>query len=165
MSPRPASAGSASSAPGAGAAADAGAAGGSASADAPDAELLARLCDLSLVELDALLAASGGGEHAARLLDAHIDDLADALQAARRRTQALRAAVASGPEPLALPLAWIEREPARRERADASAVARERAAALRERADACRALARLDQLCAALLPRLFEAEGRRHGQV
>ncbi|HLU66584.1 MAG TPA: hypothetical protein VKZ63_09930 [Kofleriaceae bacterium] len=123
---------------------------------AGDERLLARLRQLGLVELDALLFGAAGPERA-RLLAAHADDLADALGRARERMAALVQAIAAGPDPLALVSAPREV----RARDGATRAAGGLAARLFDRAEAARTLARLDQACAALLPRLFELERRR----
>lgn len=125
--------------------------GGPPASDADEA-LSARLRDLALVELDALVA---GGD-ARALVAAYADDVLDALKEARARIAALRAALA-GADPLAVLDATV-----RQRASDAGAAgavrARERIAA---QAEAGRALARLGDLAAALVPKLFEADRRR----
>lgn len=129
---------------------------------APDSEgaLLARLRDLALVELDALL---GGAvpEQADALLDAHAEDLVHALRAARARMHALLREVSAGPEPLGL----LDAEPRLRARDNARTAGARSAQRLTARAEACRALARLDELSARILPRLLEVDRRRHGRM
>lgn len=124
-----------------------------ASGGAPDADeaLSTRLRDLALVDLDALVI---GGR--ADLVAAFADDVADALREARARIAALRAQL-GGADPLnVLDVAVRQRA------SDAGA-----AGALRVReklvsqADAARSLARLAELAAALVPKLFEADRRR----
>jgi hypothetical protein len=116
-----------------------------------DERLLGRLRQLSLVELDSLLAGASG-EQRDELLAAHAEDLTDALGHARRRMDELTAQVAAGPDPLAALDA-----PAARMDAPGQALA----ARLGERAAARRDLARLEEAAALLLPRLFEVERHR----
>jgi hypothetical protein len=123
-----------------------------------DEQLVARLRDLCLVELDALLGGASP-EQTALLLDAHAEDLADALRAARARMQALVREVAAGPDPIGL----LDADPRQRTRENARAAGERSAQRLYARAQACRALARLDELAARILPRLLEADRRRHG--
>ncbi|MBA3394050.1 MAG: hypothetical protein H0T89_15490 [Deltaproteobacteria bacterium] len=116
-----------------------------------DEALSARLRDLALVELDALVI---GGR--ADLVSAFADDVADALREARTRIVALRAQL-GGADPLnALDITVRQRA------SDAGAAG---ALRVRERlviqADAARGLARLAVLAAALVPKLFEADRRR----
>lgn len=125
-----------------------------------DSELLARLRDLALVELDALLGGTAP-EQADALLHAHAEDLADALGAARARMHALLREVSAGPDPLGM----LDAEPGLRARDSARAAGERSAQRLTARAEACRALARLDELAARILPRLLEADRRRHGRM
>jgi hypothetical protein len=128
---------------------------------APDDEqLVARLRDLTLVDLDVLLAGAAP-EQVAVLLDAHAEDLADALRAARARMHALVHEVAAGPDPFGL----LDADPRLRSRENARAAGERSARRLTSRAQACRALARLDVLAAQVLPRLLEADRRRHGHL
>lgn len=122
-----------------------------------DDELIGRLRQLSLVDLDALLC--GAGDNYRALLDTYAADLHDALATARRRMKALMTDAAQGPDPLAL----IDAAPAVRARAGAIEAARRAADRMTGRAQNCRALARLDDATALLLPRLFEADRRRAG--
>jgi hypothetical protein len=122
----------------------------------PDEQLLARLRDLSLVDVDALLAGVPSERHAA-LLDAHAEELADALAAARERARALMAAVAAGPDPLGIG----EASAAMRARAGGPAAGARATSRLTARAHECRALARLYDLAAHLVPRLIEVDRRR----
>ena len=117
-----------------------------------DEALSARLRDLALVDIDALLA----GEHAPDLVAAFADDVADALREARTRIAALRSQL-GGADPLAV------LDVSTRQRAsDAGAAGVDRLRArLVAQADASRALARLADLAAGLVPRLFEADRRR----
>lgn len=122
----------------------------------PADPLLARLRDLSLVDVDDLLAGVPPARHAA-LLGALADDLADALAAAREQTRALASAVSSGPDPLGI----LQAAPALRA-GEEGRVAGERAARrLADRARKSRALARLYDLTAHLMPRLLEVDRRR----
>jgi hypothetical protein len=117
-----------------------------------DEALSARLRDLALVEIDALLIGDGSQE----LIAAFADDVADALREARVRIAALRAQL-GGADPLAV------LDVSTRQRAsDAGAAGVDRIRArLATQADAARALARLTALAASLLPKLFEADRRR----
>jgi hypothetical protein len=117
-----------------------------------DEALSARLRDLSLVEIDALLI----GDRAQDLIAAFADDIADALREARVRISALRSQL-GGADPLSI------LDTTTRQRASDSAAAgvdRIRAR-LSTQADACRALARLADLAGNLIPKLFEADRRR----
>ncbi|HEY1557526.1 MAG TPA: hypothetical protein VGF94_21990 [Kofleriaceae bacterium] len=120
-----------------------------------DEALSLRLRDLALVELEALCAGVDGAR-AAQLVGAFAEDVADALREARIRLAALRAQLA-GPDPLNV----LDAAP--RQRASDAGVAG--AARVRDRlsgqADAARAFARLAELAAGLVPKLFEAERRR----
>lgn len=125
--------------------------GGGGTAPDLDEALSTRLRDLALVDLDALVV--GGRQD---LVGPFADDVADALREARARIAALRTQL-GGADPLnVLDLAG-------RQRATDSATAG--AARVREKlvsqADAARALARLADLAAALVPKLFEADRRR----
>jgi hypothetical protein len=128
--------------------------GGVAAVDVLEA-LSARLRDLALVELDALCAGADGSD-AAAIVGAYADDAADALREARARLSELRRQLA-GPDPLNV------LEATSRQRASDAG----HAGAVRVRdhlltqAEAGRAMARLADLAAALVPRLFEAERRR----
>jgi hypothetical protein len=117
----------------------------------PDEALSTRLRDLALVELDALTA---GGRN--DLVAAFADDVADALREARTRIAALRAGL-GGPDPLnVLDIAIRQRA------SDAGATGAERTRSrLLAQAESSRSLARLAELAAALVPKLFEADRRR----
>jgi len=120
-----------------------------------DAALLTRLRDLSLVDVDALLAGASDS-HYVRLLATYAEDLSSAIGAARQRMAVLVGAVADGPEPLAI----VDTDPKARAQdagREAGARAIER---LRGRADACRQLAMLDDLTAALVAKLLEVDRR-----
>jgi hypothetical protein len=116
-----------------------------------DEALSTRLRDLALVELDAFVL---GGR--ADLLDVFADDVADALAEARTRISALRAQL-GGADPLKILDVQV-----RQRASDAGAAG---AVRVRERlahqAEAARYLARLADLAAALVPKLFEADRRR----
>jgi hypothetical protein len=117
----------------------------------PDALLSARLRDLALVELDALVA--GGPPE---LVGAFADDVADALREARARIAVLRGQLA-GADPLGVLDATV-----RQRGSEAGVGGAERACSrLVAQAEAARALARLADLAAVLLPQLFEADRRR----
>jgi hypothetical protein len=117
-----------------------------------DEALSARLRDLALVEIDALVL----GERTQELIAAFADDVADALREARTRIAALRSQL-GGADPLAV------LDVAVRQRAsDAGAAGVDRIRTrLTVQADAARALARLTDLSAGLVPKLFEADRRR----
>jgi hypothetical protein len=116
-----------------------------------DELLSTRLRDLALVEIDALVV--GGGPDLAAAFAA---DVADALREARTRIAALRSQL-GGADPLAV-LDVTTRQ--RASDAGAAGVDRIRAR-LTAQADASRALARLTDLAAGLIPKLFEADRRR----
>ena len=117
-----------------------------------DEALSTRLRDLALVEIDALIQ----GDRAQELVAAFADDVADALREARTRIAALRGQL-GGADPLAVLDAAAHQ---RASDAGAAGVDRFRAR-LAAQADAARALARLADLAAGLIPKLFEADRRR----
>jgi hypothetical protein len=121
-----------------------------------DDRLLGRLRQLALIELEALTFGAAA-ELRGDLVAAYADDLADALERARARMAELVTSIASGPDPLQLASA----PPDVRARGGAGEAASRLAARLGERADACRQLARLDEACSLLLPRLVELDRRR----
>jgi hypothetical protein len=125
--------------------------GGTTTSSDVDEALSMRLRDLSLVELDALILGGHGD-----LVGAFADDVADALREARGRIATLRAQL-GGADPLN-----VLDTTARQRGSDAGTAG---AARVRERlaaqAEAGRALARLAELAAALVPKLFEADRRR----
>jgi len=121
-----------------------------------DDRLLGRLRQLALIELEALTFGAAG-ELRGELVAAYADDLADALERARARMAELVKSIASGPDPLQLASA----PPEVRARGGAGEAASRLAARLAERADACRQLARLDEACSVLLPRLVDVEKKR----
>jgi uncharacterized protein with beta-barrel porin domain len=120
----------------------------------PDADeaLSTRLRDLALVEIDTLIQ----GDRAQEMVAAFADDVADALREARTRIAALRAQL-GGADPLAVLDAATHQ---RASDAGAAGVDRIRGR-LAAQADAARALARLADLAAGLIAKLFEADRRR----
>lgn len=123
----------------------------------PDADeaLSTRLRDLALVSLDALTVGLDGARGQA-LAAAYADDCADALREARARMTVLKKELA-GPDPLNV----LDLQ-ARQRASDAGHVGAVRTAdRLRTQAEAARALARLADLAAGLVPKLFEADRRR----
>jgi predicted Rdx family selenoprotein len=127
-----------------------GSAAGSGGVDLDEA-LSTRLRDLALVELDALVL---GARH--ELVAAFAEDVADALREARARIVALRAQL-GGADPLNVLDTTV-----RQRASDAGAPGADRVRLrLAVQADAARALARLADLAAALVPKLFEADRRR----
>jgi hypothetical protein len=128
-----------------------GASGAPITTDADEA-LSARLRDLALVELEALTI---GGDPR-RLVAAFADDVLDALREARTRIGVLRGLL-GGADPLAVLDATV-----RQRASDAGAAGAERVKQrLAAQAEAGRTLARLADLAAALVPKLFEADRRR----
>jgi hypothetical protein len=117
-----------------------------------DEALSTRLRDLALVEIDTLIL----GDRAQELVAAFADDVADALREARIRIAALRAQL-GGADPLAVLDAATHQ---RASDAGAAGVDRIRGR-LAAQADAARALARLADLAAGLIAKLFEADRRR----
>lgn len=121
----------------------------------PDEALSTRLRDLSLVDLDALTVGLDGAR-AQGLAGAYADDCADALKEARARITALKTAL-GGPDPLNV----LDLQ-ARQRASDAGQAGAARTTdRLRGQAEAGRALARLADLAAGLVPKLFEADRRR----
>jgi len=117
-----------------------------------DEALSTRLRDLALVEIDALIV----GDRAQELVAAFADDVADALREARTRIAALRSQL-GGADPLSV----LDTAPHQRA-SDAGAAGVDRIRGrLAAQADAARALARLADLAAGLVPKLFEADRRR----
>jgi hypothetical protein len=122
---------------------------------AEDELLLTRLRDLSLVDVDTLLAGTTGAGYE-QLLVTYALDLEDALRSARTRQLDLVKVVA-GADPVALVDA-----PFTTRAKDGGREAAERATKrLATRAACARALARIDDLVGALVPRLLEADRRR----
>jgi hypothetical protein len=93
---------------------------------------------------------------AAEVTGAYADDCADALREARSRITVLRTAL-GGPDPLNV----LDLAPRQRASDAAHAGAVRVRDKLVSQAEAARALARLAELAAGLVPRLFEAERRR----
>jgi hypothetical protein len=116
----------------------------------PDEALSTRLRDLALVDLDAL----GAGNHA--LIGVFADDVAHALGETRARIAALRGQL-GGPEPLNV-LDLTTRQRASDSGTAGAGRSRDRLVA---QAEAARSLARLADLSAPLVPKLFEADRRR----
>lgn len=120
-----------------------------------DEALSTRLRDLALVNLDALTAGLDGAR-AQQLVGAYADDCLDALKEARARIVVLKKELA-GPDPLNV----LDLQ-ARQRASDAGHAGVERVREkLGAQAEAGRAFARLADLVAALVPRLFEADRRR----
>jgi hypothetical protein len=121
----------------------------------PDEALSTRLRDLALVDLDALTVGLDG-ERGQQLVAAYADDCADALREARTRLAALRKELA-GPDPLN-----VLDVTARQRASDAGHAG---AVRVRDRlvaqAEAARVFARLAELAAGLVAKLFEADRRR----
>jgi hypothetical protein len=121
---------------------------------AEDEALVTRLRDLSLVDLDALLGGTSGDQYA-NLLVTYAEDLEDALKAARTRQLELGKIVAGDP------LSLLDAPYTSRARDGGREAAERVTRKLGARAAAGRALARIDDLAAALFPRLLEADRRR----
>jgi hypothetical protein len=121
---------------------------------AEDEALLTRMRDLALVDLDALLAGVAGEQYAV-LLVAHAEDVEDALRSARTRMNELAKAVGSDP------LVLLDAGSASRAQGGGREAAERVARRLSGRAQSARALARIDDLAANLVPRLVEADRRR----
>lgn len=120
-----------------------------------DAALFGRLRDLSLVDVDALLAGAEVQQYV-ELLDSFAADLDHALKMARTRMAEL-ATTTAGPDPLTV----VDMAAAVRAQ-DGGREAGERATRrLAERAAARRTLAVYDDLTGQLLSRLFEVDRRR----
>jgi HPt (histidine-containing phosphotransfer) domain-containing protein len=117
-----------------------------------DEALSTRLRDLALVDIDALIL----GDRAQELVAAFADDVLDALREARTRIAALRSQL-GGADPLAVLDAATHQ---RASDAGAAGVDRIRGR-LAAQAEAARALARLADLAAGLIAKLFEADRRR----
>lgn len=123
-----------------------------------DDQLLGRLRQISLVDIDALTAGTSG-ERYERLLTAFAGDVHDALDTARGRMADLVREASGGADPLVL--IDLSLEMRRRERGREAA---ERSVQrLQARAQASRALARLCDASAPLLAVLFEVDRRRTG--
>ena len=120
-------------------------------AEHPDEALSTRLRDLALVDLDALVI---GGRH--DLVGVFADDVGDALREARTRIAALRAQL-GGADPLNI----LDLKASQRASDTAAAGATRLREKLVGQAEAARSLARLADLAAALVPKLFEADRRR----
>lgn len=121
----------------------------------PDEALSTRLRDLALVDLDALTAGLDGAS-AQQLVAAYAEDCADALGEARSRIVALKKELA-GPDPLNV----LDLSPRQRASDAGHAGAARVADRLGAQSEAGRAFARLADLAATLVPKLFEADRRR----
>jgi hypothetical protein len=117
-------------------------------------DLLERLRELALVEVDTLLLGVDGDE-ARRLAAAYVGDLEDALAQARTAIREQHARLSAGADPLQL----LDLGPERRA-AGAEPAITESGHRLAERAAARRDLARLEELVRGVLPRLLEADRR-----
>lgn len=120
-----------------------------------DEALSTRLRDLALVDLDALTVGLDGAG-AQELAAAYADDVADALREARARLGALRKELL-GPDPLNVLDLQVRQRASDAGHAGATRV-RDRLVA---QAEAARAFARLADLSAGLVAKLFEADRRR----
>lgn len=118
----------------------------------PDSDevLCARLRDLALVDLDALVVGD-----ATELVVAFSEDVAATLRETRARIAALRT-VLGGADPLGV----IDASPQQRGSEAGTAGAARVRHRLVQQADAARALARLAELAANLVGKLFEADRR-----
>jgi hypothetical protein len=118
--------------------------------------LAARLGDLALVNLESLL--TGTSDRQRRdLLAAYIEDLEEALNAARAQLRKLNERLKGGD-----PLVILEM-PSRQRAADGAAAVDELDQRLAARADTCRDMARLSELVRRVLPRLAEADRLHQG--
>jgi hypothetical protein len=117
-------------------------------------ELIARLRDLALVELDTLVGRLDDPS-ATELIGAYVADLEEALAMARTVIRETHAAIGAGPDPLGL----VDRTPEIRARGGDGAV-EESIERLGDRAAARRELALLEELVRGVLPRLLEADRR-----
>ena len=122
-----------------------------------DTALITRLRDLALVEVDSLLAGVDL-ESDQVLLEAHADELEHALGEARARIGELIRSLGTND-----PLVALDANAATRAKDGGRDGAERVARRLAARATAARALARLDDVVAAVYPRLVEADRRRAG--
>jgi hypothetical protein len=121
----------------------------------PDQGLCTRLRDLALDDLDALVVGLDGAR-GQQLVAAYADDCADALREARSRLVALRKELA-GPDPLN-----VLDVTARQRASDAGHAGSVRVHdRLVAQSEAARIFARLADLSAGLVGKLFEADRRR----
>ena len=118
-------------------------------------ELCTRLRDLALVDVDELIVGLDGS-HGQQLVAAYADDCADALREARSRLVVLRKELA-GPDPLNV-LDITARQRASDAGHAGSARVHDRLIA---QSEAARVFARLADLSAGLVGKLFEADRRR----
>jgi hypothetical protein len=119
----------------------------------PDEALCTRLRDLALVDLESLVAGSPAPQ---ALIGAYADDVADALRDARTRITALKS-VHAGPDPLLI----LDLGPRQRASDTAMVGADRTRQKLVDNAAAARSMARLSELAAPLVAKLFEADRRR----
>lgn len=117
-------------------------------------QLLERLRELALVELDTLLARLPEDD-VPPLLAAYVADLEDALAVARGAIRDLQKELGAGPDPLGL----VDLGSGTRSRGGEAAML-EASAKLGQRAAVRRELARLEELMQGVLPRLLEADRR-----
>ncbi len=117
-------------------------------------ELIARLRDLALVELDTLVGRLDDAT-ATELIGAYVADLEEALALARAVIRETHAAIGAGPDPLGL----VDRTPELRARGGDAPI-QESLDRLADRAAARRELAQLEELVRGVLPRLLEADRR-----
>jgi hypothetical protein len=117
-------------------------------------ELLERLAELSLVEIDTLIGRLPD-DVAASVIAAYVADLEDALGEARTVLREAQREHTAGTDPLALLDVGAERRARGGEPAFADAAAR-----LGQRATERRDLARLEEAVRGVLPRLLEADRR-----
>ncbi|MBT8496172.1 MAG: hypothetical protein KJO07_24215 [Deltaproteobacteria bacterium] len=120
-----------------------------------ESELLARLRDLSLVDVDALLTGCDDDERP-EVLASHVADLEDALAQVRAEMEAMHAALGTGGDPLA----WVDWPDGKRSSDDGQVACARGAELLRNRAQQCRELAILAEAAASVVPRLLAAERR-----
>jgi hypothetical protein len=118
------------------------------------AQLLARLEDLALVEVDTLIAGLDEAA-AAEMLGALVGDLEHALGEARDVIREAHGAFTGGADPLGL----LDHGPEARSQGGETAIA-EASARLAERAAARHEIARLEEIVRAVLPRLLQADRR-----
>ena len=117
-----------------------------------DELLIQRLSELSLVDPDGLLS---GGSDGATLIQLHVQLLESALVEARMRVKALVAACSRDP------LELLDMSAARRVGEQGREMANRTLAGLANRRSACATIARLDEACGRVIPRLVEFQHRQ----
>jgi hypothetical protein len=117
------------------------------------ADLLERLHELSLVEVDAVAPASD--PQAVELIGAFVADLEEALGEARRALREAHADLGAGADPLL----FLDQPPERRVASGEQGLT-EAAHKLAARAGGRRDMARLEELVVRVLPRLLDADRR-----